>query len=164
VVFEDPHDWLKGQQPVGPTSASSPVTDVLAFLGLVAPNDNSHLIKRVIGLPGDHVSCCDAQGRLMVNGVAITEPYVLLQPGNKGNSPNKFDITVPKGDLWVLGDNRDNSEDSEWHYTQKDHNPFVPIKDVTGRAVLINWPISRWSVLDNYPSVFARVPNAPTGP
>ncbi|HEX4442002.1 MAG TPA: signal peptidase I [Galbitalea sp.] len=159
VVFSDPHDWLKGQEPVLPPS--TPLMDALAFLGLVAPNDNSHLIKRVIGLPGDTVACCTAQGHLTVNGVAITEPYILLQPGNTAASPNKFSVTVPTGNVWVLGDNRDDSEDSEWHYTQKDHSPFVPIKDVTGRAMVINWPISHWSFLDNFSSVFARVPNAP---
>lgn len=160
VVFEDPHDWLKGQLP--PTAPSSPLDDVLAFIGLAAPNDNSHLIKRVIALPGDHVSCCDAKGRLMVNGVAITEPYILLQPGQTAASPNKFSVTVPKGNVWVLGDNRDNSEDSEWQYTQKLHSPFVPIKDITGRAILINWPVQHWSWLDNFASVYARVPEAPS--
>jgi signal peptidase I len=159
VVFTDPHDWLRGQEPTLPPS--TPLMDVLAFVGLVAPNDNSHLIKRVIGLPGDKVACCTAKGQLTVNGVAITEPYVFLQPGNTAASPNEFSITVPKGNVWVLGDNRDNSEDSEWHYTEKDHSPFVPIKDVTGRAMVINWPISHWSYLDNFSSVFARVPNPP---
>ena len=155
VVFTDPGGWL-GPENVVP-QASSPVTDVLAFLGLAAPDDNDHLIKRVIGLPGDKVSCCSATGQLMVNGTPLVEPYITLPPGVTQSDEYTFKVTVPKGDIWVMGDNRDMSADSAYHYYRKDVSPYVPISDVTGKALVISWPINHWSVLSNFPATFQDV-------
>jgi signal peptidase I len=155
VVFSDPGGWL-GPEQVVPV-ASSPINDILAFVGLAAPTDNDHLIKRVIGLPGDHVKCCNALGQMTVNGVPLTEPYINVPTGGKSD-PYTFSVTVPKGDIWVMGDNRDESADSAYHETRHDTSPFVPISDVTGQAILISWPISRWTVLGSYPVVFQDVP------
>jgi signal peptidase I len=160
VVFTDPGGWLdSGEADIIPQK-QSPVTEVLAFLGLAAPDDNNHLIKRVIGLPGDHVKCCTVTGQLTVNGTPLVEPYINLPAGVKVDDPNKFSITVPKGDLWVLGDNRDMSADSAYHYDRHDPDPYVPIKDVTGKAILISWPINRWTLLSNYPATFKNVKSA----
>ena len=158
VVFSDPGGWLLSEQstPV----ASSPLNDILAFIGLAAPSDNNHLIKRVIGLPGDHVKCCNALGQMTVNGVPLDEPYIHLPAGVTKSDPYNFDITVPKGDLWVMGDNRDESADSAYHQTRKDASPFVPIRDVTGQAIVISWPFTRWTVLGSYPVVFQDVPKS----
>lgn len=160
VVFTDPGGWLPAD-PVTPQSAS-PVTGVLSFLGLAAPDDNNHLIKRVIGLPGDHVACCSSSGKVTVNGVPLTEPYIHLMPGYTTSDKFRFSVTVPKGDIWVMGDNRDNSDDSAAHEDQHDVSPSVPISDVTGRALVISWPISRWTLLGNYPATFHGVTKAST--
>jgi signal peptidase I len=160
VVFQDPGGWLGSEQVTAPL-LSSPLNDVLAFIGLAAPTDNDHLIKRVIGLPGDHVTCCTALGKVTVNGVPLDEPYINLPAGVTKSDPYTFDVTVPKGDIWVMGDNRDESAHSAYNDTQKkDVSPFVPIKNVTGQAVLISWPFNRWTFLGNYPVVFQNVPKA----
>jgi signal peptidase I len=156
VVFSDPGGWLVSE-PVTPV-ASSPLNDILAFVGLAAPNDNDHLIKRVIGLPGDHLKCCNALGQMTINGVPLDEPYINLPVGVKKADPYTFDVIVPKGDIWVMGDNRNESADSAYHSTRHDTSPFVPIRDVTGQAILISWPFSRWTFLGNYPVVFQDVP------
>jgi signal peptidase I len=160
VVFKDPGGWLDG----GPTVATPPsstMTDVLAFVGLAAPTDNDHLIKRVIGLPGDHVACCSATGKVTVNGAPITEPYIVVPAGATASDPNTFSVTVPQGDIWVMGDNRYQSADSAYNEVKnKAVTPFVPLKDVTGQAFMINWPFSRFTFLGNYPAVFAHVPEA----
>jgi signal peptidase I len=155
VVFTDPGGWLPADDDV--PQAQSPVTDVLAFIGLAAPDDNNHLIKRVIGLPGDHVSCCSPTGQLEVNGTPISEPYINLPTGVTQADPYSFSVVVPKGDIWVMGDNRDESADSAYHLHVKDATAFVPISDVTGKAMLISWPFSRWTVLSNYPATFGDV-------
>ncbi|MEJ1229691.1 MAG: signal peptidase I [Galbitalea sp.] len=160
VVFEDPGGWHTGDK-VRP-QPQSPITGVLAFLGLAAPDDNNHLIKRVIGLPGDHVSCCSAAGQLTINGTPISEPYINLPPGVTRADPYPFSVTVPKGDLWVMGDNRDGSADSAYHDDKKDASPFVPISDVTGKALVISWPITRWTVLSNHPATFGSVKDPTT--
>jgi signal peptidase I len=156
VVFTDPGDWL----PIEPVTPQSPVTGVLSFLGLAAPDDNNHLIKRVIGLPGDHVACCSSTGKVTVNGVPLAEPYIHLLPGNTASDKFTFSVTVPRGDIWVMGDNRDESDDSAAHEDQRDATPFVPISDVTGRALVVSWPLSRWAPLGNYPATFDGVTKA----
>jgi signal peptidase I len=158
VVFSDPGGWLVSE-PVT-SVASSPLNDILAFIGLAAPADNDHLIKRVIGLPGDHLKCCNALGQMTVNGVPLDEPYINLPAGLTKSDPYTFDVTVPKGDIWVMGDNRDESADSAYHSSRHDTSPFVPIRDVTGQAVVISWPFSRWTFLGNYPVVFQDVPKS----
>ncbi|HEY2642692.1 MAG TPA: signal peptidase I [Galbitalea sp.] len=154
VVFTDPGGWLS-DEPVAAPAGNSVINDILAFIGLAAPDDNNHLVKRVIGLPGDKVACCTPQGQLTVNGVPLDERYAVLPGGTKQAAPNTFSITVPKGDIWVMGDNRYMSADSAYHYQKKDDSPYVPISDVTGRAFVISWPISRWTWLSNYPLTFA---------
>jgi signal peptidase I len=155
IVFTDPGGWLDDETPAI-TPTQSGVNDVLSFIGLAAPDDNDHLIKRVIGLPGDHVACCNALGQLTINGVPIDEPYTKLGGETKAD-PYTFAVTVPKGDVWVMGDNRYNSADSAYHENRHDPTVFVPIKDITGRAMVISWPVSRWTYLNDYPVVFQGV-------
>ena len=161
IVFTDPGKWLDGDD-APPAAPSTPLNTALAFVGLVPPNDNSHLIKRVVGLPGDTVHCCTTAGELTVNGVAIDEPYLFPQPDQTRADPDLFTVTVPKGELWVMGDHRYDSKDSAFHEAEKDTTPFVPISNVTGQAFVISWPASRWTWLGNYPAVFGEVPNKPT--
>ncbi|MBT2406062.1 MULTISPECIES: signal peptidase I [unclassified Streptomyces] len=108
-------------------------------LGLAEPSDTD-FVKRVVGVGGDDVVCCDAGGRIEVNGVAVDEPY--LYPGD---SPSKvpFRIVVPLGTLWVMGDHRSQSRDSRDHLGEPGGG-MVPVDKVIGRADWIGWPVSRW--------------------
>ncbi len=159
VVFKDPGGWLG----FGPTEPSSPLAEAakrtLTFVGLLPPDAGEHLIKRVIGLPGDSVACCDAEGRLTVNGASIDEPY--LRPGSIP-SEFEFDVVVPADHLWVMGDNRQNSQDSRAHLGDPGGG-MVPVEDVVGTAFVVLWPLDRIAVLRDPTATFADVP-APTGP
>jgi signal peptidase I len=110
----------------------------------------------VIGLPGDHVTCCNALGQMSVNGTPLDEPYVIKQSGSTAVSGIPFDVTVPKDSLWVMGDNRYNSEDSRFHGDTPTKG-YVPISDVVGRAFVVSWPVTNWSWLTDYPETFAGV-------
>jgi len=154
VVFRDTKGWLT------PTAAKSEgpftwVQDGLTFVGLLPDNSEQHLVKRVIGLPGDHVICCDASGKLTINGSAIDEAYV-----NHAETPQirNFDVVVPQGKVWVMGDNRNHSADSRSHLDS--NGGFIDIPDIEGKAAVIAWPLNRVTALDNYPDVFRNVPPA----
>jgi signal peptidase I len=88
--------------------------------------------------------------------VPLEEPYTELGSATKATA-NDFTITVPKGSLWVMGDNRYDSADSSYHYAKDPETAFVPIDNVVGRAVLVTWPLDRWAWLDNHPIVFRGV-------
>ena len=154
VVFRDPGGWLGAIS----TSEKEPIQEISDFIlgtfGITAPDSAEHLVKRVIGLPGDVVTCCDEQGRIMVNGVGIDEVY--LRPG-ASPSDIEFSVTVPEGHYWVMGDNRPNSTDSRYH-TDLPTGGFVPEEVLVGRAFVISWPMDNWTFLDNYPEVFGGVP------
>jgi signal peptidase I len=157
VVFKDPGGWLTGSYTQPPSNPVEAAGDwVLSLVGLSTQDANDHLVKRVIGLPGDHVTCCNALGQMSVNGTPVLEPYVVKQPGSNAVSGVPFDITVPKNRLWVMGDNRYNSEDSRFHADTATKG-FVPIPDVVGRAFVISWPVSHWSWLSDYPETFGAV-------
>jgi len=159
VVFKDPGGWLTGSEVpnVAPTTQPAKAIDwLLTQVGLGTGDSDDHLIKRVIGLPGDKVSCCNDLGQMSVNGVPITEPYLKLPPGETRASGTDFSVTVPKGTIWVMGDNRYDSKDSRYNGDTPSKG-FVPLSDVTGRAFVISWPSSRWTWLDDHPDVFAGV-------
>ncbi|MCW3766964.1 signal peptidase I [Paenarthrobacter ureafaciens] len=157
VVFKDSQGWLTPieKKPAGPMDW---VGDTLEFVGLMADDSEQHLVKRVIGLPGDHVTCCDAGGRVSINGVPLDETYI--NPAEVP-TPDTFDVVVPEGKVWVMGDNRNHSADSRLH--QEANGGFINIEDVEGKAEVIAWPISRWSVLDSHSDVFKNVPAGTTG-
>ncbi len=156
VVFRDPGGWLAPtvQPPVNWFVGG--VDAVLAFVGLSAPDSNDHLIKRVIGLPGDVVVCCNDFGQLTVNGVPLEEPYITLPEDATKATRDDFTVTVPDDSLWVMGDNRYNSADSSFHRNDPTGG-FVPLDNVVGRALFISWPATRWVWLDNYPVTFSGV-------
>lgn len=156
VVFADPGGWLSPQPQVEQNPVVGFFDWLLSIVGLTAPDSEEHLIKRVIGLPGDTVACCDEFGQMTVNGVPLDEPYIQLPSGVTKVSSEDFEVTVPDGALWVMGDNRYNSADSRYNQ-DKPGNGFVSLDDVVGRAILISWPIDRWTWLDNYPVTFAGV-------
>lgn len=152
VVFSDPDHWLGAQDSV---RAPNAVQKVLEFVGLYPAGDN-HLIKRLIGMPGDHVQCCTSAGQITINGAPISEPYLA---GGTKPSLTPFNITVPKGRIWVMGDNRGDSADSRYHDNGTGATGSVPVKDVTGRADAILWPLDRITWLSNYSATFAKVPS-----
>ena len=156
VVFKDPGGWLPARADESQPPLIAAIDWFLAFVGLSAPDSNDHLVKRVVGLPGDHVICCNALGQMSVNGVPLDEPYVALPAGESKVSRDDFDVTVPDDSLWVMGDNRYNSKDSRYN-TETPLKGFVPMENVVGRAVVVSWPISNWVWLDNYPEVYAGV-------
>jgi len=159
VVFRDPGGWLSPQPALEQNPIVAALDWTLSVVGLSAPDSNDHLIKRVIGLPGDHVVCCNALGQMSVNDVPLSEPYVLLPVGDTSVSRDPFDVVVPENSLWVMGDNRYDSLDSRYHPTTPGKG-FVPMDNVVGRAMVISWPLSRWSWLDDYPDVFRGVEEA----
>jgi signal peptidase I len=160
VVFRDPGGWL----PSEPTPERSVLVEavdwVLSVVGISAPDSKEHLIKRIVGLPGDHVVCCNALGQVTVNGDPIDEtPYINLAEGQSAPEVVAYDVTVPSDSLWVLGDNRDASRDSRYN-TDQPGGGFVPLDNVVGRAFLVTWPLNRFGAIDFHHDVFAGVPDA----
>jgi signal peptidase I len=160
IVFNGAGSWDPEPAP-GPPS-SDPVVRLYdatldrlfhAIAGLfgTAPGQTD-FIKRVIGVPGDHVACCNAAGDVTVNGVALHE-LSYLYPGNPP-SIQHFSITVPPGRLWVMGDHRSVSYDSRGHM-QDPGDGTIPEDMVVGRAFMIVWPPSRWRVLQ-IPATFGQ--------
>ena len=143
VVFRDPDNWLPAAD-----ISESPFVIAKLKAGLVAvgvlPNPaKQYLVKRVIGVAGDHVICCNTDGKLTVNGEVMNEPYIFA-----GNVPSdmNFDVTVPKNKVWVMGDHRGASADSRYH--QDDINKgFVPVNRITGRVIAVIWPLKNISLV-----------------
>jgi signal peptidase I len=159
VVFKDPGGWLDGlpQTPAQPPLLEA-VDWVLNVVGISATDSQDHLVKRVIGLPGDHVVCCNALGQITINGAPIDElDYLNLPDGDTAASNEAFDVTVPEGSLWLLGDNRDRSRDSRAHQ-ELPSGGFVPLDNVVGRAFLTTWPLDRLGSIDGHHDSFNGVP------
>lgn len=156
VVFTDPDDWLHVKDPTGLRGVCQ---KIMVFAHVLPDHTGHHLVKRVIGVGGDHV-VSDGKGTLSVNGVSVNEPYV-----KDGQSPSltSFDVTVPQGYVWVMGDNRSNSADSRYHRDDA-HGGFVPLKDVVGVAKMVfQWTNpSRWASLGGGEQAFSQVPDHDT--
>jgi len=139
IVFKDPGGWLTDATP----RQRGPIGKAFQFIGVLPDTGTEHLIKRVIGVEGDRVACCDAAGRLIVN---------------------RFDVVVPRGHLFVMGDNRDHSRDSRCHLNDTQaggatgENAFVSQDLVVGRAIAVVWPLDRQHRLA-IPDTFDSVPS-----
>ncbi|MFE0606406.1 signal peptidase I [Streptomyces sp. NPDC058892] len=137
VVFDGTGSFVRA--PAGGGPVGELVRGAASALGLAEPSDTD-FVKRVVGVGGDDVVCCDAAGRVSVNGVPLDEPN--LYPGD---APSKvpFRIVVPLGTLWVMGDHRSQSRDSRDHLGEPGGG-MVPVEKVIGRVDWIGWPVSRW--------------------
>lgn len=158
VVFRDPGGWLS-LPPSSRMPVPTPVEKLMQVLGLAADTSADYVVKRVIGVGGDRVACCDANGRVTVNGVPLNEPYAVVPEGKTRVSDLDFDVVVPEGSVWMMGDNRYSSMDSRYHQDEPGHG-FVSEEEIVGRAFVINWPFSRFTWLDNYPNTFTGVAEA----
>lgn len=124
------------------------------------PNEKV-FVKRLIGLPGDRIVCCDVNGRLDINGKPLAEPYLNFTEGpNLQAAPQPFNIVVPPGRLWVMGDNRYDSGDSaaNWQKTNNIDQSTIAESAVIGRAFVLFWPFSHWHWL-SAPSGFDAIPS-----
>lgn len=154
VVFKDPGGWLSAIDDEPRPWLEGAWDWFLGAFGITAPDSDQHLVKRLIGLPGDHVVCCDAENRITINDVPISETYVI---SGANASDMTFDVKVPADSYWVMGDNRPNSADSRFHMTLPSKG-FVGKEFVVGKAFVLSWPFERFKWLGNYPDVFSAVP------
>src|SRR4051812_45821749 len=137
IVFKAPQDWQSG-------------------------TEGEDFIKRIIGTPGDHVICCNAQNQLVINGHALDEPFIYKDADGTQDpaADEAFDITVPAGRLWVMGDHRAASGDSLEHYEQSNNNiqeATIDEKSIVGRAFTVFWPVGRATWL-SVPKQFDGIP------
>ena len=139
IVFKDSQNWMD----LPPVKQHPTLLETLSsFIMLSEPSDNKYLIKRVIGLPGQTVACCDAEGNLTVNGKSLNEKYL---PKTTAPSEIEFSVEVPKGKVWVMGDNRSNSSDSRYH--QDVNGGFINYEDIIGKAFIRTLPFNKMSGL-----------------
>jgi len=138
VVFKDPGGWLPDPDPSG----IGPVHKALEFVGLLPSRSGDDLVKRVIGISGDHVMCCTPTGKIVLNGVVLDEPFI--KPGG-GTDQIQFDVTVPANNIFVMGDNRGASADSRFHL--QNNSGGVPLDNVVGQVVIKVWPLNEWGTV-----------------
>ena len=143
VVFRDPANWLSPNYD-DTSGFRKVIKDSLVFVGVLPDPSKQYLIKRVIGVGGDKVRCCGKDGKIEVNGVSINEPYIY--EGDKP-SDSEFEVEVPQGFIWVMGDHRGASADSRFH-TDDPNKGMVALDKVTGRATFIIWPFSNLAILE----------------
>ncbi len=156
VVFRDTQGWL-----AAPHEEENPVRRALIFIGLAPDESTNHLIKRVIAVAGDHVTCCDSQGRISVNGKALDErAYLYTDANGQQVAPSAvdFDIVVPAGTIFVMGDHRNDSQDSRCHLSDVDVGKsdgwaaFIPTANVVGNAVAVVYPFNRIHLVNREPA------------
>jgi signal peptidase I len=145
VVFRDPSNWLPEPYVGDENKIVSKVKEGLVLVGVLPNPAKQYLVKRVLGVAGDEVICCTKSGKLTINGKVAVEPYIFA-----GNKPSelKFNVTVPEGKIWVMGDHRSASADSRYHQDDV-NNGFVPVSRITGRAYAIIWPIKNIGIISS---------------
>jgi len=168
VVFKDPGGWLTG--PAAPERG--PIGRAFQFVGVLPDPATEHLIKRVIGVAGDRVICCDSDGRVSVNGQPLEEgDYLYTNGSGETVAPSSipFEVVVPREHIFVMGDNRNRSRDSRCHLNDveaggvKGENAFVENELVVGSAMGVVWPFGRRHTLP-IPDTFMTVPRGTSAP
>jgi signal peptidase I len=147
VVFKDPGDWLPDPPPP-PGGFRGVLRQGLTFVGLLPSDTGKDLVKRAIAVQGDRIACCDVDGRIVLNGVPLVEDYI-IGPTDQV----QFDVVVPDGRVFVMGDNRGDSRDSRFHL--ETDSGTVPDANVVGRVVLVVWPLNRFSTVP-VPEIFSQ--------
>ena len=145
VVFKDPGQWLPDPPPP-PDGFRGVLRQGLTFVGLLPSDTGKDLVKRSIAVEGDRIACCDVEGRIVLNGVPLVEDYI-IGPTDQV----LFDVVVPDGSVFVMGDNRGDSRDSRYHL--ETNSGAVPADNVVGRVVLVVWPLNRMSTVP-IPDIF----------
>lgn len=150
VVFEDTEKSWGASADV----ETNAFQDAMTFVGLLPDTSSHFVVKRVIGLGGDEVECCDDQGRVMVNGEPLDEPYIF-----DGDAPSEveFSVTVPEDSVWVLGDHRGNSADSRSHMDEPNRGA-VDLENVVGRSTAVIWPLDNFGGGGSQREPFDSVP------
>jgi signal peptidase I len=148
MVFKDPGNWLP---PVWQDSDGwrSVLAKAFTFIGLLPSDSGDDLVKRVIGIEGDQVACCNEAGQIVLNGVPLAENSYITGPTDQ----ILFDVSVPKDSMFVMGDNRGNSADSRFHLDQNDG--AVPYENAVGRVFTVVWPLSRITI-EVIPEIFSN--------
>ena len=144
VVFRDPANWLPAiTEDTSGNVILRKARELLVFSGVLPNPAKQYLVKRVIGVAGDTVICCDKAGALTINGKKTTEPYIFA-----GNKPSEmaFKVTVPEGKVWVMGDHRGASADSRYHQDDV-NNGMVPVSKITGRVFAVIWPWKNFALV-----------------
>lgn len=168
IVFEDPNAQWMGPQP----TPDSELRRTLESIGILPDSSKGYLVKRIIGLPGDHVECCNQRGNITINGVELIEDYLYTDASGVMVAPSEtaFDVVVPANSLFVLGDHRDRSGDSRLHLCQTPVNGqpagtagFVPFDNVVGPVKAIGMPVDRITTFE-VPSGFAAIPDGQAPP
>jgi signal peptidase I len=137
VVFRDPGDWLP--EPMPTPGVRGAITSALTFVGVLPSGAGKDLVKRAIAVGGDKISCCNEQGQIVLNGTALNES-AYLKLGVTTDQVT-FDVEIPAGHIFMMGDNRPDSRDSRFHLQVA--NGGVPESSVVGRAVFRIWPVTR---------------------
>jgi len=145
VVFRDPANWLPEPYTGSENKVVAKIKEAFVAVGVLPNPAKQYLVKRVIGVAGDHIICCSKSGALEINGKAAVEPYIFA-----GNKPSEmdFNVTVPEGKVWVMGDHRGASADSRYHQDDV-NNGFVPVSRITGRVYGIIWPLNHAGLVPN---------------
>ena len=151
IVFKDTKAWL----PPAPEENPNIIQRILINTGIAEDTSEQYLVKRIIGMPGDRIECCSPSGKITVNGKEIDEPYVYTSSERPGR---EFNVIVPEGKVWVMGDHRDASADSRAHMNGPG-NGFIDINDIQGKTAMVVWPFENFGKLDNHSAVFEKVPN-----
>ena len=144
VVFRDPANWLPQPYADSQNSIIEKVKEGFVLVGILPNPAKQYLVKRVIGVAGDNIVAKD--GVITINGKTTSEPYIFA-----GNKPSEmdFNVTVPSGKVWVMGDHRGASADSRYHQDDV-NNGFVPVSKITGRAFAVIWPVKNFGIIESH--------------
>jgi len=144
VVFRDPANWLPEPYAQSQNSIIEKVKEGFVLVGILPNPAKQYLVKRVIGVAGDDIVAKD--GVITINGKTTSEPYIFA-----GNKPSEmdFNVTVPSGKVWVMGDHRGASADSRYHQDDV-NNGFVPVSKITGRAFAVIWPVKNFGIIESH--------------